>query len=85
MSSDDDSDEIIGTTNHLIEAIENNNTRLSRIEERQKQLHKVVDKSRVSFVLALRTTDMFATIKACQHMPKKYDSISKRYTLDYIF
>ena len=62
MGSDDDSDELIGTTNHLIAAIEDHETRITRIESRQKQLDKVVDKLTDSLILGLRTEDMFATI-----------------------
>ena len=62
MGSDEDSDELIGTTNHLIVAIEDHETRITRIEERQKQLDKVVNKLKDSLVLGLRTEDMFATI-----------------------
>ena len=62
MGSDEDSDELIGTTNHLIAAIEDHETRITRIEERQKQLDKVVNKLKDSLVLGLRTEDMFATI-----------------------
>ena len=62
MGSDEDSDELIGTTNHIIVAIEDHETRITRIEERQKQLDKVVNKLKDSLVLGLRTEDMFATI-----------------------
>ena len=62
MGSDEDSDELIGTTNHLIVAIEDHETRITRLEERQKQLDKVVNKLKDSLVLGLRTDDMFATI-----------------------
>ena len=62
MGSDDDSDELIGTTNHLIAAIEDHIARITRIESRQKQLDKVVDKLTDSLILGLRTEDMFATI-----------------------
>ena len=62
MGSDDDYDELIGTTNHLIAAIEDHETRITRIESRQKQLDKVVDKLTDSLILGLRTKDMFATI-----------------------
>ena len=62
MGSDDDSDEVIGTTNHLIATIEDHETRITRIEKRQKQLDKVVDKLMGSLVLGFRTEDMFATI-----------------------
>ena len=33
MGSDDDSDELIGTTNHLIAAIEDHENRITRIEK----------------------------------------------------
>ena len=62
MESDEDSDELIGTTNHIIVAIEEHETRITRIEERQKQLDKVVNKLKDALVLGLRTEDMFATI-----------------------
>ena len=61
MGSDDKSDELIGTTNHLIAAIEDHETRITRIEKLQKQLDKVVDKLTDSLVLGFRTEDMFAT------------------------
>ena len=54
MGSDDDSDELIGTTNHLIEPIEDHKTRITRLELRQKQLDKVVDKLTDSLILGLR-------------------------------
>ena len=61
MGSDDDSDELIRTTNHLIAAIEDHETRITRIEKRQK-MEKVADKLRDSLILGLRIEDMFATI-----------------------
>ena len=62
MGSDEDSDELLGTTNHLIAAIEDHETRITRIEKRQKQLDKVVKKLTDSLVLGLRTEDMLVTI-----------------------
>ena len=62
MGSDQDSDELIGTINHLITAIENHEIRITGIEKRQKQLDKVVDKLMDSLVLGFRTEDTFATI-----------------------
>ena len=62
MGSNDDSHELIGTTNHLIAAIEDHETQITRLESRQKRLDKVVDKLIDSLVLGLRTEDMFATI-----------------------
>ena len=78
MGSDEDSDELIGTTNHLIAAIEDHETRITRIEERQKQSDKVVNKLKDSLVLGLKKKD------------KKYNEISRlkskeetKPTLDY--
>ena len=62
MGSDDDSDELIRTTNQFIAAIEDHEARITRIESRQKQLDKVVDKLTDSLILGLRTEDKFATI-----------------------
>ena len=36
MVSDDDSNKLMGTTDHLISAIEDHETRISKIEEHQK-------------------------------------------------
>lgn len=62
MGSDENSDDLIGTTNHLISAIEDHDTRISWIEERQQPLDKVVAKLPESLVLRLRTEHMFVNI-----------------------
>ena len=83
MGSDEDSDELIGTTNHLIAAIEDHETRITRIEERQKQSDKVVDKLTDSLVLRLLTEDLFLPFIAYLLMLQKWHSISKMSTLDH--
>ena len=62
MGSDEDSIELIGTTKHLIAALEDHENRITGMESRQKQLDKAVDKLTDSLILGLRTEDMFATI-----------------------
>ena len=83
IGSDEDSDELIGTTNHLIAAIEDHETRITKIKERQKQLDKVVDKLMDSLILGFRTDDMFAAIyristyasEVSQHIKEVYTGL----------
>ena len=44
MTSEDDDDELYESTNHLITAIQNHETRLVRLEDDQKQLKQHLEK-----------------------------------------
>ena len=62
MGLDDGDDELIDTTNHLMTAIQNHETRIARVESRQKELDTKLDKLTEILVLGIRMQDMFATI-----------------------
>ena len=59
MSSDDDEDDLFESTNHLIAAIKNHETRLVRLEAQQDQLRKHLEKLTNALVMGIRTQDIF--------------------------
>ena len=58
MSSDDDEDDLFESTNHLIAAIKNHETRLVRLEAQQDQLRKHLEKLTNALVMGIRTQDI---------------------------
>ena len=59
MSSQDDEDELYDTTNHIISAIKDHETRLTRLESKQKQLDKHITKLTGALVMGIQSADIF--------------------------
>ena len=59
MTSEDDDDELYESTNHLITAIQNHETRLVRLEDDQKQLKQHLEKLNNALIMGIRTQDIF--------------------------
>ena len=53
---------MIDPTNYLITAIQDHETRIVRVEARQKELHTKLEKLTKTLVLGVRTQYMFAAI-----------------------
>jgi len=64
MSTNDDEDQLIDSTNHIITALKDHETRITRMEERQKQLNSHLKVLTKSLVLGIRTQDIFASMYA---------------------
>ena len=59
MTSGNDDDELYDSTNHLITAIQNHETRLVRLEDDQKQLKHHLEKLNNALIMGIRTQDLF--------------------------
>ena len=86
MSNGDDDDELYESTNHLITAIQNHETRLVRLEDEQKQLKAHLEKLNKALILGIRTQDifydMFATSTYANSLAKHVRDINEGlYTL----
>ena len=86
MSNGDDDDELYESTNHLITAIQNHETRLVRLEDEQKQLKAHLEKINKALILGIRTQDifydMFATSTYANSLAKHVRDINEGlYTL----
>ena len=59
MTSGDNDDEMYESTNYLITAIQNHETRLVRLEDDQKQLKQDLEKLNNALIIGIRTQDIF--------------------------
>lgn len=59
MSGDDDNDELYSTTNHIITAIKDHETRIRRIEQKQKNLEGHIKKLTGALIMGIKTQDIF--------------------------
>ena len=64
MSTDDEEDQLIDSTNHIITVLKDHETRIIRMEEKQKQLNSHLQQLTKSVVLGIRIQDIFATMYA---------------------
>ena len=55
MSTDDDDSELYDTSNHIIAAVQNHETRLIRLEDTQKQLDVHLEKLAKALVLGIKS------------------------------
>ena len=58
MSTDDEDSELYDTTNHIIAAVQNHETRLIRLEDKQKQLDVHLEKLAKALVLGIKNQDI---------------------------
>ena len=59
MTSGDNDDELYESTNHIITAIQNHETRLVRLEDDQNQLKQHLEKLNNALIMGIRTQDLF--------------------------
>ena len=59
MTSGDNDDELYESTNHIITAIQNHETRLVRMEDDQNQLKQHLEKLNNALIMGIRTQDLF--------------------------
>ncbi len=56
--SEDDDDELYDTTNHIISAIRNHETRITRLESKQKQLETHIKKLTGTIIMGIKSSNL---------------------------
>ena len=59
LSSDDSNDELIDSNNHIISAIEDHETRITRLQAHQDQLQHHINELTGTLVMGIRQSDIF--------------------------
>ena len=59
MSSEDSNDELIDSNNHIISAIEDHETRITRLQAHQEQLQHHIKELTGILVMGIRQSDIF--------------------------
>ena len=84
MSTDDEDSELYDTTNHIIAAVQNHETRLIRLEDTQKQLDVHLEKLAKALVLDIKSQDIFMICMLRKHMQIGYLNTSRKLILDFL-